>query len=133
MIIYPATIAAQLRTALHEGDATVLAALLHPDVRFEPLDPATPATDGSAAALAWYRERREHGFRTHVEELFSCPGNVVLGLRLSHREAGRTGLVYRVFRLREDQVVRIRDFADRGEALASAADTNDSENGSGLC
>lgn len=122
MRIYPTAIAAQLRAALHDGDASTLAALFHPDVRFEPLDPATPPTSGSAEALAWYRDRRERGFRTVVEELFAYPTSVVLGLRLFHQEpaADHPALLYRVFRLKEDQVVVIHDFADRTHALTSA-------------
>jgi hypothetical protein len=120
--IYPATIAAQLRTALHNGDATTLAALYHPDVRFAPLDPAGPTASGSAEALAWYRDRRERGFRTVVEELFAYPGSVVLGLRLSHPEPStdHPTLLYRLFRLGHDQIVEIRDFTDRSRALSAA-------------
>ncbi|WP_042383544.1 nuclear transport factor 2 family protein [Streptacidiphilus melanogenes] len=123
MRTYPATIAARLRTALHDGDTAALAALLHPDVRFEPLDPATPTAHGSAEALAWYRERRDRGVRTLVEEQFAYPGSVVLGLRLSHPQpsSGAPAVLYRVFRLQDDRVVHIRDFADRTHALTTAA------------
>jgi ketosteroid isomerase-like protein len=122
VIIQTAVIAARLRTALHDGDTTALEALLHPDVRFEPLDPAMPAADGAPAALAWYRDRRARGVRTRVEELFSYPGSVVLGLRLLDpgTDADHPALLYRVFRLRNDRVVQIRDFADRTRALATA-------------
>jgi hypothetical protein len=70
VIIYPAAIAAQLRNALHEGDTATLAALLHPDVRFEPLDATTPATYGSAAALARIRDFAD---RTHALDIAAAP------------------------------------------------------------
>ncbi|WP_037605960.1 nuclear transport factor 2 family protein [Streptacidiphilus rugosus] len=119
MIIYPAAIAARLRTALHEGDSGTLAALFHPDVHFQPLDPFEPAGTGSDAALAWYRDRRELGYRTEVEELFSFPAGVVLGLRITRpaADSGSSALLYRLFRLKDDRVVQIRDFTDRTRAL----------------
>jgi ketosteroid isomerase-like protein len=123
----PATaIAAQLRTALHAGDTAALAVLLHPDVHFRPLDTAVPATTGVTHALAWYADRRARGFRTLVEELFTYPDSVVLGLRVTRPEppetadAARPDLLYRLFRLKDGRVVRIRDFADRTHALTTA-------------
>ncbi|RAG82440.1 hypothetical protein DN069_27630 [Streptacidiphilus pinicola] len=122
MRIPTTAIAAQLRTALHHGDSSTLAALFHPDMHFQPLEPAGLVGSGSAAALAWSQERRDRGFRTLVEELFTYPGNIVLGLRISHPEGNQDhpALLYRLFRLRDAQIVHIRDFTDRATALATA-------------
>ncbi|MEY9844532.1 hypothetical protein ABH940_001601 [Streptacidiphilus sp. BW17] len=60
---------------------------------------------GSAPAPAWYSDRRARGFRTLVEELFTHPDSVVLGLRATRPEppetadAVRPDLLHRLFRL----------------------------------
>lgn len=63
--------------------------------------------------------------RVHAKEIFTFPAVIVLALRITDPAmAGTTdeepALYYRVFHLCHDQVIRIRDYTERGHALASA-------------
>jgi hypothetical protein len=123
MATSPSTITALLRTALNEGDRLRLAAYLQPDVRWH--NPYGRGVDyfGRAQILAQCAHLHARGLRTTVEETFTYPQAVVLGL-LGSPDADAPAvpglLLYQVFQIADGRITDIRGYDDRYTALQAA-------------
>jgi ketosteroid isomerase-like protein len=106
-----------------ENDASAFEAVLHPEIEWFPIDENYERLQGTEAALQnrneWLEAWGEH--RTDVDEVAAEDDSVVLAIHLVAR--GRTSgaevdvRFYAHFKLRDEKVVYIHDYADRTEAL----------------
>jgi len=120
----PSTITALLRAAINEGERLRLSQYLHPDVRWH--NPHGRGVDylGRADVLARYAHLHARGMRTAVEETFTYPRAVVLGLLTSSPEADAPPvaelLLYQVFHIADGLITDICGYSDRFTALEAA-------------
>ena len=109
-----------------ENDASAFEAVLHPDIEWFPIDENFGRLHGVEAALRnrneWLDAWEEH--RLDVEEVAAEGGSVVLDIHITARgksSGAATDLrFYAHFKLRDDKVVYICDYADRAAALRAA-------------
>ncbi|WP_458247433.1 hypothetical protein [Streptomyces sp. MAI_2237] len=118
----PAVVAARLREALEAADCRLLAAVLHPYVCWNPSGQAGASCHTRSHVLSRCARLHALGLRARVEETFTYPSAVVLGLRMHGAvpPADPQTVVYHVFDVGEGLVTRIGDFTDRGRALDAA-------------
>jgi ketosteroid isomerase-like protein len=107
--------------ALRRSDIDSLADRFHPDVIW--VDVAgSIACRGREQVLAWLRASPAHPHQVDALELVANHDHVVLGVHDQSREelAGVElhGQLFTVFTVDEGQIVQLRDFAQRAEALA---------------
>ncbi len=122
----PSTITALLRDALNQGERLRLSNYLHPDVHWH--NPHGQGVDyhGRTQVLACYARLHAQGTRTAVEETFTYPQAVVLGLRTCPaQDAPPTPtaeglLLYQVFHIADGLITHIDGFSDRYAALDAA-------------
>jgi len=110
--------------ALRRSDIDSLADRFHPDVIW--VDVAgSIACQGRDQVLAWLRASLGHPHHVDALELVADQDHVVLGVHDESREelAGVElhGQLFTVFTVDERQIVQLRDFAQRAEALAEGA------------
>ena len=108
-----------------ENDTSAFEAVLHPEIEWFPLDENYGRLHGIEAALRnraeWFDAWEEH--QTDVGEVAAEGDSVVLAVHIVAR--GRTSgaevdvRFYPHFKLRDDRVVYIYDYADRAQALAA--------------
>jgi limonene-1,2-epoxide hydrolase len=107
--------------ALRRNDIDSLADRFHPEVIW--VDVAgSIACRGRDELLAWLRASPAHPHQVDALELIADEHHVVLGVHDETREelAGVVlhGQLFTVFTVEEAQIVQLRDFARRAEALA---------------
>jgi limonene-1,2-epoxide hydrolase len=107
--------------ALRRSDIDSLAHRFHPDVIW--VDVAgSIACRGRDQVLAWLRASPAHPHQVDALELVANHDHVVLGVHdQSREELARVelhGQLFTVFAVDEGQIVQLRDFAQRAEALA---------------
>ena len=106
-----------------ENDASAFEAVLHPDIDWFPIDENYGRLHGIEAAVRnrneWLEAWDAHRF--DVEELAAEGDGTVLAVRITARGKASGAEVYLRFyahvKLRDDKVVYIHDYEDRGEAL----------------
>ncbi|WP_406442405.1 hypothetical protein OHB00_39995 [Streptomyces sp. NBC_00631] len=115
----PSAVAAHLREALRRVDCRLLAEVLHPNVHWSP--PGGGDTGCHARSHVLSRCSRLHtlGLRAEVEETFTYPAAVVLGLRIHGTvpPADPDSVAYHVFDVTGGLVTRITSYTDRAQAL----------------
>ncbi|WP_042388655.1 hypothetical protein [Streptacidiphilus melanogenes] len=70
-----------------------------------------------AAILDWYAQLHASGTRAQIEESFTYPDAVVLGLAQARPGSP---VLYQVFQLRDGRITSVRGHTDRYEALDDA-------------
>ncbi|WP_042411653.1 nuclear transport factor 2 family protein [Streptacidiphilus carbonis] len=118
-----APVTARLRTALNQADLLPLTPILHPDVHWSVHDSDRAGCHGRAEVLTRLAALHQHGGRVAMEETFTYPDAVVLGIGLSREGApkrGRPQTVYTVFHLSGGLITRIHGHGDRYTALDAA-------------
>ena len=108
-----------------ENDVSAFEAVVHPDIEWFPMDENFGRLQGIEAALRnraeWLDAWGEH--RIDVDEVAAEGDSVVLAVHIVAR--GKTSgaevdvRFYPHFKLRDDRVVYIYDYADRAQALAA--------------
>lgn len=117
----PSAVTARLRTVLDRADWQLLADVLHPNVRWRLLDGTRTDCHGPHCVLSRCARLHALGLRVEVEETFTYPSAVVLGLRIrSVNRAAPEATVYQVFHLGDGLIIRITGYAERTEALDAA-------------
>ena len=109
--------------ALRRGDVDSIAERFQTDVVW--VDVAGGAAcEGRGQVLAWLRAAPAQPSQVDALELLASKDHAVLGVRNHARQelAGvqLDGQLFTVFTLREGQIVRLRDHAQRADALADA-------------
>jgi ketosteroid isomerase-like protein len=109
--------------ALRRNDIDSLADRFHPDVTWQDVA-GSIACRGREQVLAWLRASPARPHQVDALELVANHEHVVLGVHDETRQelAGVDlhGQLFTVFTLRDGQIVKLRDFAHRAEALAEA-------------
>jgi ankyrin repeat protein len=110
-------VAERLRAAFDTADGDLLAAVLHPDVRWG----SGPAgCHNRAHVVEWYQVLRTQGVRATVRETAVDGDTVVLGLAITQPghddRTDQPDLIYQAFRVADRVVVEIRDHPDRQSA-----------------
>ncbi|WP_042379808.1 hypothetical protein [Streptacidiphilus melanogenes] len=113
----PAQVTAALRAALEGDDLHALLDLLAPHTRWAPTPEAVPANAPRATILNWYAQLHASGTRARIEESFTYPDAVVLGL--AQARSGSPAL-YQVFQIGDGRITSVQGHADRYEALGDA-------------
>ncbi|MFG2702060.1 nuclear transport factor 2 family protein, partial [Streptomyces sp. NPDC048386] len=118
----PSAVAARLREALRRADCRLLAEVLHANVHWSP--PGGGGTGCHARSHVLSRCSRLHalGLRADIEETFTYPAAVVLGLRIHGTvpPADPDSVAYHVFHVAAGLITRITCYADRAQALDAA-------------
>jgi ketosteroid isomerase-like protein len=119
-----ARVARQVRAALDAADLSAFSDLLDADVQWGPPD-APPTCRHREEVLAWYRRGRDAGVRARVSDVSVHGDHVLVGLRVTGRQAaGESGGGdedrWQVLTVRDGRVVRITGFDERSEAAAYA-------------
>ncbi|MEU9207732.1 hypothetical protein AB0D27_07190 [Streptomyces sp. NPDC048415] len=115
-------VAARLRDALETADCRMLAEVLHPNVCWSPPDGGDTGCHARSHVLSRCSRLHVLGLRATVEETFTYPAAVVLGLRIhgtvppAHPES----VAYHVFDVTGGLITCITGYADRAEALDAA-------------
>jgi hypothetical protein len=115
------TVTAHLRAALNDADLLPLTGLLDPAVRWTGPDTETADACGRTSVLARLGLLHRQGRRCRVDETFTYPEAVVLGLTTDTGGQGdppRPG--YTVFHLADGRITRIHGHHDRFQALDCA-------------
>ncbi len=118
----PSAVAAQLRRALDTANWQVLAEVLHPNVCWGHPGGRAGGCRGRSRVLGRCARLCARAQRMTVDETFTYPGGVVLGLQIhgATLRAGPDGTVYQVFDVADGLVTRITGYADRSRALQAA-------------
>ncbi|WP_042411818.1 nuclear transport factor 2 family protein [Streptacidiphilus carbonis] len=122
-----APVTARLRAALSQVDLLPLSPLLHPDVHWVGREAGQPDCRGRAEVLARLAALHQPGGRVAVEETFTYPDAVVLGIGLipegppkDDSGQGSPTSLYTVFHLTGGLITRIHGHGDRCTALDAA-------------
>jgi ketosteroid isomerase-like protein len=109
--------------ALRRSDIDSIADRFHPDVTWQDVA-GSIACRGRDQVLAWLRASPARAHRVDALELVGSESHVVLGVHDESREelAGVElhGQLFTVFTVRDGQIMQLRDYAHRAEALAAA-------------
>ena len=109
--------------ALRQNEIDAIAERFHPDVAWTDLT-GDVACDGIEQVLAWLRDAPAQPPDVDALELLADADHVVLGVRNHARQelAGvrLDGQLFTVFTVRDGQIVHLRDYAHRADALAQA-------------
>jgi limonene-1,2-epoxide hydrolase len=109
--------------ALRRNEIDAIAERFHPDVVWTDLTGAV-ACEGREQVLAWLRAAPAQPPEVDALELLADTDHVVLGVRNHARQelAGvhLDGQLFTVFTVRDGQIVHLRDYAHRADALAQA-------------
>ncbi|MCX5052014.1 hypothetical protein OG895_32630 [Streptomyces sp. NBC_00201] len=118
----PGTVTAQLRKALDTADCRLLAEVLHPNVRWNPPDGGGTGCYTRSHVIRRCARLHALGLWAGVEETFTYPAAVVLGLRIHGAvpPADPQTVLYHVFDVTGGLITRITGYADRAEALEAA-------------
>ncbi|MEV6940782.1 nuclear transport factor 2 family protein [Streptomyces sp. NPDC051172] len=118
----PGAVTARLREALEANDCRLLAEVLHPNVCWNPPDGGNTGCHTRSHVLSHCARLHALGLRAAVEETFTYPAAVVLGLRIHGAvpPADPQTVQYHVFDVNDGLVTRITGYADRAEALDAA-------------
>ncbi|MEU3985931.1 nuclear transport factor 2 family protein [Streptomyces sp. NPDC026672] len=118
----PGSVTARLRKALDAADCRSLGDVLHPDVRWNPPDEGGTGCHTRSHVLSRCARLGALGLRADVEETFTYPAAVVLGLRIHGAvpPADPENAVYHVFDVTGGLITRITGYTDRVEALEAA-------------
>jgi ankyrin repeat protein len=113
-----ADIARHLEAAYRSLDLELLGSLLHPDVRW------SGECSTSAQVLDWYRHLMADGTQAKVDSLEVDRDAVVMGISVAGQAEGarpvRAERVFQVFTIDNEEIVEIRVYPDRPNALARA-------------
>ncbi|WP_042406181.1 nuclear transport factor 2 family protein [Streptacidiphilus carbonis] len=118
-----APVTARLRAALNQADLLPLSPLLHPDVHWAGRETGQADCRGRAEVITRLAALHQHGGRVAVEETFTYPDAVVLGISPSPQgppHGDRAQHLYTVFHLNGGLITRIRGHRDRHTALDAA-------------
>ncbi|WP_406430193.1 nuclear transport factor 2 family protein [Streptomyces sp. NBC_00631] len=115
-------VAAHLRGALNTANWQVLAEVLHPNVCWGHPGRSAGSCRGRSRVLGRCARLYARAQRMTVDETFTYPGAVVLGLQIrgATHTAVSGGTVYQVFDVVDGLVTRITGYADRSRALRAA-------------
>ena len=118
----PGSVTSRLRKALETADCRSLGDALHPNVRWNPPDEGGTGCHTRSHVLSRCARLGALGLRAEVEETFTYPASVVLGLRIHGAvpPADPDNIVYHVFDVTSGLITRITGYADRTEALEAA-------------
>ncbi|MFC8513984.1 hypothetical protein [Streptomyces sp. NPDC057257] len=118
----PGAVTARLREALDTGDCRSLADVLHPYVCWNPSDASGNGCHTRSHVLSRCARLHALGLRARIEETFTYPAAVVLGLRIHGTvpPADPQTVTYHVFDVADGVVTRITCHADRAQALDAA-------------
>ncbi|MHC3474798.1 hypothetical protein ACYF6T_39770 [Streptomyces sp. 7R007] len=118
----PGFVSARLRAALASADCRALGDVLHPYVRWSLRDPKGGGCHTRSHVLSRCARLHALGLWADVEETFTYPAAVVLGLRIHGAvpPADPANVVYHVFDVTDGLVTCITGYADRSAALEAA-------------
>ena len=108
--------------AFDERDYAASLEHFDPDVEWCPMEGTYTGLDGLAASIVeWLEPWEEH--RIEVERVADHGGPVLAEIRLTAR-GGQSGMevdqrFFQVYRLRDGRIIRMDEFVDRADALAS--------------
>ncbi|MCZ0984755.1 nuclear transport factor 2 family protein [Streptomyces diastatochromogenes] len=118
----PSDITAQLRRAVETGDWQSLAEVIHPNVLWGAPEGGGTGCRGRSAVLSRCAALHAEGPRVTVDEIFTFPAAVVLGLHPQRAlpTPGPNTAVYQVYDITGGLITRIAGYADRSAALDAA-------------
>jgi len=118
----PSGVAVRLRDALTACDCRRLEGVLHQSVHWSQPDGGDTGCSTRSHVLSRLSRLHALGLRARVEETFSYPAAVVLGLRILGMvpPAAPERVAYHVFDITDGLIVRVTGYADRAEALEAA-------------
>lgn len=118
----PGAVAANLRGALDTANWQVLAEVLHPNVCWGRPGRSAGGCRGRSRVLGRCARLYTRTQRMTIDETFTYPGAVVLGVRIhgATLTAGSGSTLYQVFDVVDGLVIRITGYADRSRALQAA-------------
>ncbi|OLZ64499.1 hypothetical protein AV521_34725 [Streptomyces sp. IMTB 2501] len=118
----PGAVTAHLRRVLDAADWRALAEVLHPNVSWTRPDGARADCRGRSHVLSRCVRLDALGLRVRIEETFTYPAAVVLGLRVHGPASVAAGeaTVYQVCEVTAGSIIRITGYTDRSEALQAA-------------
>ena len=118
-------IAPILTAAMDRSDLDALSNLLAPDVRWGADEETDEICHTREDVLRWYRRTAARGITAHVREVIIEHDTIVIGLDVDWSSAPewstRPATRYQNYRVAHGQIVDIRGYPDRAEALARAA------------
>jgi ketosteroid isomerase-like protein len=116
--------------AMNRGEVEAAFALAHPDVEWQTLDifPDARTYRGPDEVRGFFQTWQEtfRGFRMHLEECVAVGDDLVLAAIRVGGEGTESGVevesptFFQLLEFRDDQLIRSRMFATRGEALEAA-------------
>lgn len=115
-------VTARLREALEAADCRLLADLLHPNVHWSPPEGGDTGCHARSHVLSRCSRLHALGLRAYLEETFTYPAAVVLGLRIHGTvpPADPESVRYHVFDVTGGLITRITGYTDRAQALEAA-------------
>lgn len=118
----PGAVTAHLRRVLDAGEWRFLAEVLHPNVYWSRPQGGRADCRGRSRVVSRCVCLHDVGVRVRIEESFTYPSAVVLGLRVHGAASSAAGeaTMYQVCDVAGGLIIRITGYTDRSESLQAA-------------